>query len=75
VVRVRWQEHVLREIDFHAMAFTNRDGGRYLHEAIQDSVCRLGDAAGGASRKSLGTTGADRAAALGKAIDAPKISK
>ena len=65
MVGIRRQEHVLHKINLHAVALTNRDRGRYLHEAIQDSVCGLGDAACGASGESLGTTGADRAAALG----------
>src|ERR1019366_8682262 len=30
VVRVRRKKQVLREIDFHAMSFPNRDRGRYL---------------------------------------------
>src|ERR1700683_4574470 len=41
VVRVRRKKQVLREIDFHAMSFPNRDRGRYLNEAVKDSGRRL----------------------------------
>jgi len=45
VVRVRRKKQVLREIDFHAMSFTNRDRGWYLDETVQDGRCGLRNAA------------------------------
>ena len=37
VVGIRRQKQVLREIHFHAMALPNRDGGRYLQEAVKNA--------------------------------------
>jgi len=50
VVRVRRKKQVLREIDFHAMSFTNRDRGWYLDETVKDGRCGLRNAA----RRSVG---------------------
>jgi len=64
VVGVRRKKQVLREIHFHAMALPDRDGGRYLYEAIKDSGGRLRNTAHGAVRECLGAVRCNGAATL-----------
>src|ERR1700687_223954 len=64
VVRVRRKKQVLREIHFHAVALPNRDGGRYLDEAVKDSGCRLRNTGCSAVGKCLRTAGGDGPATL-----------
>src|ERR1035438_851442 len=65
VVRVRRKKQVLREIHFHAVALPDRDGGRYLYEAVKDSGGRLRNTARRPVGECLGTAGRDGAATLG----------
>jgi len=55
VIGVRRKKQVLREIHFHAMALPDRDGGRYLYEAIKDSGGRLRKHCRGPVRECLGS--------------------
>src|SRR5580658_2067628 len=64
VVGVGRQEHILREVDLHAMSLPYRDRARNLHETVQDGVRRLRDAGRGAGGECLGTAGRDGAAAF-----------
>ena len=64
MVRVRRKKQVLREIHFHAVALPDRDGGRYLHEAIKDSGRRLRNTARGPGGERLRTARRDGAATL-----------
>src|SRR5271169_1141311 len=64
VVFIRWQQHVLREVDLYAMSLSDRDVWRDLHEAIHDGGCRLGNGRSCAVGEGLGTGAAINAAAL-----------
>ncbi len=64
MITIRRQQHVLREIDLHAVPFPDGDGGRNLHEAVKDRGRRLRDAGSGASGERLRTAGRDGSAAL-----------
>src|SRR5580704_3616255 len=64
VVRVRRKKQVLREIHFHAVSLSDRDGGRYLHEAIKDRGGRLRNTARSPGGECLGTASRDGAATL-----------
>src|SRR5277367_840658 len=65
VVGVSRQQHILREIDFHATSLPNRDGGGYLHETIEYRRGRLRYAGCCSVRECLGAARGDGAAALG----------
>ena len=58
------KKQVLREIDFHAMSFPNRDRGWYLNEAVKDSGRRLRNTPCGPVGKCLGATRGNGAATL-----------
>src|SRR5260370_26992005 len=64
VVRVRRKKQVLREIHFHAVALSNCDCGRYLHEAIKDRGGRLRNTACSSVGECLGTARRDGAPTL-----------
>ena len=64
MVRVRRKKQVLREIHFHAVALPNRDGGRYLYEAVKDRGGRLRNTARSPIGECLGTARGDGAATL-----------
>src|SRR5580698_4780336 len=64
VVFICRQEHVLREVDFYAMTFSDCDRRRYLHKAIHNCGCRLGNRRRGAIGEDLGTGAAINTAPL-----------
>ena len=64
MIRVRRKKQVLREIHFHAVTLPDRDGGRYLYEAVKDSGRRLRNTARSPVRECLGTARGNRAATL-----------
>src|ERR1700683_2255432 len=64
VVRVRRKKQVLREIHFHAVTLSDRDGGRDLYEAIKNRGSRLRNTAGSSVGECLGTARGDGAATL-----------
>src|SRR5580700_4014671 len=65
VVRVRRKNQVLRKVHFHTVALPNRDGRRYLHEAVNDRGRGLRNAGRSPVRECLGTARCNRAATLG----------
>src|SRR5713101_7504382 len=64
VIGVRRQKQVLRKIHFHAMALPNRDGGRYLHEAVKNAGRGLRNTGRSSIGERLRAAGGDGAAAL-----------
>ena len=64
MVRVRRKKQVLREIDFHAMSFPNRDRGWYLDKTVKYARCGLRNTACCPVRERLGAARGNGASTL-----------
>ncbi len=70
MVAVSGQQHILRKIDFNAMAFADGDGRRYLKELVENRGGRSGHTASGSIGELL-RAGANEAATALRDLGGP----